>query len=200
MDTNDTLIMRIKELKNENEDLLLNLKAEEEIRARYEDEIQRRAHEFNDLKGAKTDLIILTKKYEVLQRQLQEINSAQTGQEIHHLNKDLQIEEMQIMSKAQGGQQEVNEQIQKIEIEAMAVKIEQSEQNAEDNKQEYTKVLLKYDDLTKRFNELQSKFLGIRELNNKIKIDMESKTKDYESQIEILVSKKSQQEQESLLI
>jgi hypothetical protein len=36
------LIRRIEELKNENEDLKLNLKAEEDIRAKYEEEISRR--------------------------------------------------------------------------------------------------------------------------------------------------------------
>ena len=42
LDTNDTLIRRIEELKNENDELHLNLKAEEDIRMRYEEEITRR--------------------------------------------------------------------------------------------------------------------------------------------------------------
>lgn len=101
IDTNDHLIRRMKELKNENEDLLLNLKAEEEIRVRYEEEISRRGVELQDLKGAKVDLLVLTKKYEVMQRQLDEHKEFQKGHEVHQLNKDLQIEELQIIGKTQ---------------------------------------------------------------------------------------------------
>jgi len=36
------LIRRIEELKNENEELKLNLRAEEEIRGKYEEEIEKR--------------------------------------------------------------------------------------------------------------------------------------------------------------
>lgn len=72
LDTNDTLIRRIEELKNENEDLKLNLKAQEDIRSRYEEEIQHRGAEISELRNAKTELIILNKKYEALQRTIEE--------------------------------------------------------------------------------------------------------------------------------
>ena len=66
MNTNDNLIRRIEELRNENEDLKLNLKAVEDIKERLEEEINRRGQELKELRSAKTDLIVLNKKYEVL--------------------------------------------------------------------------------------------------------------------------------------
>ncbi len=63
LDANENLIRRIEELKNENDELKLNMKAEQDIRERYESEITRRGQELNDLRSAKTDLIVLNKKY-----------------------------------------------------------------------------------------------------------------------------------------
>jgi hypothetical protein len=54
----------VEELRNENEELRLNLKAEEEIRSKYEEEIEKRGEEITELKSAKTDYFVLSKKYE----------------------------------------------------------------------------------------------------------------------------------------
>lgn len=69
-------------MKNECDELKLNLKAEQEIRERYEEEISRRGQELGELKTAKTDFIILTKKYEYLQSQYNDLKSKEIGKEV----------------------------------------------------------------------------------------------------------------------
>ena len=56
----------MEDLKNEIDEMRLNLKAEQEINERYENELLKKSEELNEMRGAKTDYIVLTKKYETL--------------------------------------------------------------------------------------------------------------------------------------
>ena len=50
----------------ENDELKLNLKSEQEVIEKYEEELEDKSSEINKLKSAKTDLNVLNKKYEAL--------------------------------------------------------------------------------------------------------------------------------------
>jgi len=53
-------------LKNEIDELKLNLKASQEIIDRYEEEVEVKGEELNELRRAKTDFAVLSQKYESL--------------------------------------------------------------------------------------------------------------------------------------
>ena len=61
----------MEDLKNEIDEMRLNLKAEQEINERYENELLKKSEELNEMRGAKTDYIVLTKKYETLQKEFE---------------------------------------------------------------------------------------------------------------------------------
>ena len=122
LDTNDTLIRRIEELKNENEELHLNLKAEEDIRMRYEEEITRRNQDLSELRSAKTELIALSKKYEFVQRQLAELKAAQAGRDVNSLAAELEKEEVQIINRAQTGKMQVATANLRVEVDNLNMK------------------------------------------------------------------------------
>lgn len=57
-DSIPNLILRIEELKSKNDELQLNLKAEQEIIEKYEDELASKSNEINTLRSAKTELMV----------------------------------------------------------------------------------------------------------------------------------------------
>lgn len=74
-DSNENLIRRLEELKSESDELRLHLKASEQVVERYEQQLESKSEELNDLKSAKTDFLVLTKKYETLQLQFEQLKT-----------------------------------------------------------------------------------------------------------------------------
>lgn len=100
-DSNDNMIRRLEELKNENDELRLNLKAEQQILERYEDQLVLKSEELNEMRSAKTDYIILSKKYETLQVEFEKIKEDNNKKFMHTYDKELKLEEMEIIAKTQ---------------------------------------------------------------------------------------------------
>ena len=166
LDTNDTLIRRIEELKNENDELHLNLKAEEDIRMRYEEEITRRNQDLSELRSAKTELIALSKKYEFVQRQFGELKAAQAGRDVNSLAAELEKEEVQIINKTQTGKMQVATANLRVEVDNLNMKSDQAIREREEMQLEYSRVLVRYDELNRRFNKMQTEFMVQRDQLN----------------------------------
>lgn len=112
------------------------------------------------------------------------------------MNKDLEMEEMQIINKAQGGKLQIAEKSLRIEIESLQTQVEQVSREKEDLQQEYTNLGVKHQDLSKRFNDMQTKFIQTKDECNRVKNDLSTKTEYYEKQIQALLSETSEQKQQ----
>lgn len=127
-DSNENLIRRLEELKSESDELRLHLKASEQVVERYEQQLESKSEELNDLKSAKTDFLVLTKKYETLQLQFEQIKTENNKKFMSQYDKELKLEEMEIVAKTQSDKLKMQEENLQLEIDSMSAKLEDAVQ------------------------------------------------------------------------
>ncbi|KAL4446888.1 hypothetical protein ABPG74_014860 [Tetrahymena malaccensis] len=195
-DSNDNLIRRLEELKHECDELRLNLKAEQQIVERYEDQLVQKSEELNEMRSAKTDFIILSKKYETLQVEFEKIKDENNRKFINTYDKELKLEEMEIVAKTQQDKIKMQEQNLQLEMDSMSAKLEDVMQRHDQTKREYEDIKQKHDTLTvlhkkeeQKNRELNSKFTTLTMEFEKLQLKYQSETKSLNKNIESLENK-----------
>lgn len=161
-DQSENLIRRFEEIKNENDELKLNLRAEQEIVERYEEELTKKSSELNELRSAKTDFIVLTKKYETLQAEFNTYKQDVYKKATKDIDKEQRMQALEIANKQQQSKLRAAEDHMRTELEAMQFKVD-------DYNNKYNMVLKEHDvqiakntDLQQRYNDLNKSFATLK--------------------------------------
>ena len=129
-DSSDNLIKRLEELRTENEEIRLNLRAEQEITDKLQEEIDRKNQEITDLGNARSALNIFQKKYEELQSQFEQYKGQTMSRDLTSQDKDIKVAELQIMNKNQLNQMKLTEGKLREQLSLLEQKYEDADREA----------------------------------------------------------------------
>lgn len=121
-DSIENLIRRLDEFKTENDELKLNLNAQQEIIENYEQEMVKKSEELNNMRSIQTDLLVLTKKYESLQEQYEQSRANKNEKYIKQHDQSLRVEELEIANKQLKSNMRLQEEKQKLDMEEILAK------------------------------------------------------------------------------
>lgn len=170
---NENFLQQIEQFKKENEDLRLNLKSQQVVIQRYDEEIEEKLQEINELRLIKTDFLVLTKKYETLQKENEKIKEIENKKFVMTFDKEMRLEELEILNRTQQGKLNIVEKNVGFELNNLKQQMEDLDRKNAEVQAENDKMLIKH-------NELLQKNKGLTETITKSKYELEILRKEKE--------------------
>ena len=172
---NENFFQQIDTLKKENEDLRLNLKAKQVIIERFEEENTEKLEELNKLRLIKTDFAVINKKYETLQKEYEEkIKEANDKKFVMTYDKEMRLEELEIINKTQQGKLNLVEKNVEFELNNCRQRLEDLDKKNKELQLDNDQVLKKYDELLQRNKALNENLKKTRDEYEAYKKDKEA--------------------------
>lgn len=194
---NENFFQQIDTLKKENEELRLNLKAKQVIIERFEEENTEKLEELNKLRLIKTDFAVITKKYETLQKEYDEkIKEANDKKFVITYDKEMRLEELEIINKTQLGKLNLVEKNVEFELNNCRERLEDLDKKNKELQLDNDQVLKKYDELLQRNKTLNENLKKTRDEYESYKKDKEAIISRNEQTIKALRDDLNNMEQE----
>ena len=194
---NENFFQQIDTLKKENEELRLNLKAKQVIIERFEDENTEKLEELKNLRLIKTDFAVITKKYETLQKEYDEkIRVANDKKFVITYDKEMRLEELEIINKTQQGKLNLVEKNVEFELNNCRQKMEDLDKKNKELQLDNDQVLKKYDELLQRNKTLNEDLKRTRNEYEAYKKDREAIISRHEQTMKALRDDLDNMEQE----
>lgn len=172
---NENFFQQVDTLKKENEELRLNLKAKQVIIERFEEENTEKLEELNKLRLIKTDFAVITKKYETLQKEYEEkIKEANDKKFVMTYDKEMRLEELEIINKTQQGKLNLVEKNVEFELNNCRQRLEDLDKKNKELQLDNDQVLKKYDELLQRNKTLNENLKKTRDEFESYKKDKEA--------------------------
>ena len=185
------MINQLEELKRENEESKLKLHAQKNVISRLEEELNQRGEEINDIRNVQTDYQILCKKYEALQSEMNRVKIVDNKKHILTYDKEMQLEEMKILSKLEKENFNKAEKHLRLEHENLSTRVEELERENSDLSRENERLLSKNDELEKlkvaQKREIQKK----NDEFNKLQVEKQDEKSKFEKIISGLTNDKN---------
>ena len=147
---NEIFFQQIDLVKKENEDLRLNLKAQQVVIQRYEEENNEKMNELNKLRSIRTDFAVLKKKYDTLQNEYDKIKEGNNKKFVMTYDKEMRLEELEIINKTQQGKLNIVEKNVGFEMNNYKQRLEDFDKKNNDLQADNDKILIKHNDLLQR--------------------------------------------------
>ncbi|KRX00752.1 Major facilitator superfamily domain, general substrate transporter [Pseudocohnilembus persalinus] len=183
-DSTENLLSRIQELVQENEELKLNLQASLENKQQYEEFLEQKSKEINELKSVRVDYQQLLKKYEAYQSEVNKQSEQRNDNYIMNQDKELRVEELEITNKQLQQKLRFQEETMLMEREHNQAKIEELEKKKKmlDNnnialKNQLDQTALKNNNLSNELAKLKNQY---KELND----NFQKNENQYKSELE----------------
>ena len=193
---NENFFQQLDLLKKENEDLRLNFKAQQVIILRYEEETNETLQELNDLRLIKTDFQVLTKKYETLQKENEKIRETNNKKFVMTYNKEMRLEELEILNKTQLGKLNIVEKNVGFEMNNYKQKLEDLDLKNNELQADNDRMLIRFNELLEKNNSLNQTVKKNKEEYEAFKRDKEIIQNRNETMISNLRESLNQMEEE----
>ncbi|EGR28502.1 hypothetical protein IMG5_173930, partial [Ichthyophthirius multifiliis] len=188
LDSNQNLVRKIEQLINENDELRLNLKAQGQIIEKYEDQLMLKSDEINELRNAKTDYVIINRKYETLYYEFEKLKEETKMKYIMNFDKEVRLDEMEIINKNQAENMKMQEDDLKMEIDSLSQQLEQKIREYQEEKTKSEDLQIKYNSTSEKLKQEEQKTKEFSSKNYYLAQENEKMQKQYSTQIASLTS------------